>query len=438
MKVSKSTLPFHLSPLEAGLKVTGSRRAFLKTAGVLPAFAGGGFAPFSPSLPEIEQLRKKSRGEVTLTLVGDLFLTEALPSDLGPDSNQVFELLRQSDLGFANLENGLSTVGSPELGGFVHGPSLRGDPSLVSELKKMGIGVVSLANNHTGNYGRQALLQTVDSLDQAGVFHAGAGRNEKEAFSPVYLQKGDVKIAFLSLYSYFHGFEADDRAAATEAGIACSRSYDVLLQLGSGYETGGMNAPPYLLQLKNSGYQSIMAPSAEDIERMKESIREARRNSDLVILSMHFHWGRHGKRDIPLQQQTLARIAMDSGVDLLVGHGPHVIRGVELHQGKVAAYSLGNFTRLRQSVLDEYQVESPEADPSREGLMLRATISGKKLTAVEFLPVVIGEQRLPRFAEGSEGQRIIRILAGLSAQHGAEIQTRQWFGTLALSDQPSL
>ena len=122
-------------------------------------------------------LRARGQGEATLACCGDWFLTRRLSNAVTTESNALFDVLRGADASFANLENGLSTVGSAELGGFKHGAALRGHPELASELAWGGVHAVCLANNHTGNFGREALLQTISTLDEWKIAHAGAGAN---------------------------------------------------------------------------------------------------------------------------------------------------------------------------------------------------------------------------------------------------------------------
>ncbi len=427
-----------------------SRRRFLEAtaAGVIPPVAGiissgraGGHLPGE----SFEKLRKRNEGETVLTFVGDFFLMRELPDHEAAEAEQVFDLLRESDLAFANLENGLSTVGSPEASGFpsvdwgggLRGPSLRGHPSLVKELTWAGVNAVSLANNHTGNYGRDALLETMTTLDGAGIRYAGAGRNVEEAFAPAYLSVGGLTVAFLSLYSYYYQYGADEVASSTEAGVASSRTFDVLLQVPSGLESRYVNPnhddPPYQLGLQPGGSHSVLAPLKEDIDRMRDAISQAQARADFTILSVHLHWGRSGKHDLPFQQRVLVQAAIDAGVDLFVGHGPHVLGGVETFRGKAIAYGMGNFMLSRASAPEQSGKLSSaalEGQPTRQSMVLRATVKKKEVVALELLPIVIGADGRPRFARGAGGQRIVQKLIGLSAQLGTEIEETDWFGNV--------
>jgi hypothetical protein len=191
--------------------MTETRRDFLKLAASGLSLSGA--APRSqtsrpPGGDRGADLRARRPGEAVLACAGDWFLTRRLSTAIEPETNSVFEMFRHADAGFANLENGLSTRGSGELGGFRQGPPLRGDPALVSELAWGGVRNVSLANNHTGNFGREALMQTIATLDQAKIGHAGAGSTIDRAFAPAFVTAGDLSVAFFSVYSLYYNFGA--------------------------------------------------------------------------------------------------------------------------------------------------------------------------------------------------------------------------------------
>jgi poly-gamma-glutamate synthesis protein (capsule biosynthesis protein) len=377
------------------------------------------------SLQQLD-VRRQSGDELVVALVGDLFLTRELaPLDAG--GNAVAEVLRGADASFANLENGLSTLGSAGLGGFRHGPALRGHPSLVQELVGLKLSGVSLANNHTGNFGRDALVETLETLDKAGLAHAGAGRNLEEAFAPAILTARGRRIAFLSLYSYYYNFEAADTAEATRPGIARSRAYDVVLHVPSAYDTVKRDEAPYRIDPRPNPAQTVMAPLHEDVERMAAAIRRARARADFVILSVHIHWGRHGRHDLPVQQQALAHAAIDAGADVFVGHGPHILRGIEVYRDRPILYSLANF--MLQPV--ELGTVSGMRSPGRESVVARLALAHGKPPVVELLPVVIHADGRPRFAADRAGDRILQTMAGLSAALGTPMTQEGWRAVVA-------
>lgn len=362
--------------------------------------------------------------------VGDLFLMEAFPVPAAPEAAAAMEIIRGADASVANLENGLSTVGSPELGGFRYGDALRGPPRLVAELTGAGFTAVSLANNHTGNYGPDALLETMRTLDGAGIHHAGAAENIDRAFAPVYFEAGGLRVALVSVYSYYYNFRATDNATAEAPGIAGCRTYDVVVQVGPQYDTSRRDTRPYLLGLEPGPPQVVLAPLHEDLERMARAIEAARDQADITVLSVHIHWGRHTKHDLPVNQRVLAQRAVDAGADIVVGHGPHTVRGVEVYRGKPILYSLGNFVMRRSRTAAEPQAVVP---PGRQAVIARAIVARKEVRGIELLPIVIGGDGQPRLAGRPMATRILSGIAGMSAGFGAELEQSASIASVALS-----
>jgi poly-gamma-glutamate synthesis protein (capsule biosynthesis protein) len=205
-----------------------------------------------------------------------------------------FKLFHTSDVAMVNLECCVTTRGEPVAKPY----NFRMRPSYLGALKRGGITLLNLANNHIFDYGNEGLFDTIDYLDSAGVDHVGAGRNREEAHTPVYFEKAGIKIGFMG---YYEGGEAP-AATANEPGVAT---------------------------------RTVSAIRA-DIRRMKE-----RDGADFVILT--FHWGVEKADTVEEWQRQFAHRAIRAGADLIVGHHPHVLQGIERYRGGVIAYSLGNF-----------------------------------------------------------------------------------------------
>ncbi|HSR42992.1 MAG TPA: CapA family protein, partial [Longimicrobiales bacterium] len=383
--------------------MSSSRREFLRLA------AAAGMAPPAAALargharaaPLGSRLRQQRPDESTVVLAGDLFLTTPFPPRLAPETEEVYGILRGSDAALANLENGLSTTGSEDLGGFRYGGAIRGAPSLVGELSRAGVTAVSLANNHTGNFGPDALLETMATLEGAGIHHAGAGRNIQEAFAPTYFDAGGRRVALLSLYSYYYNFGATDNATTTEPGIAGSRAYDVVIRMAGGFETADRDVEPYVLEPdRGGGGQSIMGPLKEDLDRMVDAVESVDDRAELTIVSVHIHWGRHTKQDLPYQQRVLARAALDAGADLFVGHGPHTLRGIEVYRGRPIFYSLGNFVLRPGRDRSAPPPDIGARSGGHEAVVARIATSAAEIRAVELVPIVIDGAGQPHLARG--------------------------------------
>lgn len=172
-------------------------------------------------------------------------------------------------------------------------------PEKVSIFQELGIDAVTLANNHALDYGTEALLDSCEVLDQAGIARTGAGKNLEEARQPVHIEAGGKKIAVIGATRVIP--QADWAASSAHPGMLAT--YD----------------PTALL----------------------EEIRDQKKENDYVFVMVH--WGIERDERPQEYQRTLGRQYIDAGADLVIGSHPHVLQGVEYYQGKAIIYSLGNF-----------------------------------------------------------------------------------------------
>ena len=169
------------------------------------------------------------------------------------------------------------------------------EPEYLSLLNKMKIILVNCANNHTADFGEEGILETIHLLDSARIKHVGIGRNLAEARMPVIFNFHGIQLGLLG-----YGGNGGHYAGRSTAGAM------PLLQ-------------PLILR---------------DIKKLKRRV-------DFVIVN--FHWGEELDEEPSASQINLAHSAVDSGADLIIGHHSHVLQGIENYNGKVIAYSLGNF-----------------------------------------------------------------------------------------------
>ncbi len=215
---------------------------------------------------------------------------------LGVLSRDLIEEMNNVDLMMLNNEFAYSTRGVEEED---KSYTFRADPQRVGILKEMGVDIVSLANNHALDFGPDALIDTFGTLDTAGIDYVGAGENMARAKAPVYKKVGNQTIAFVAASRVV--FAMDWYATDTAPGMV--GTYD----------------PAVIL----------------------ESIKEAKENSDFVVI--YVHWGVEQKNYPEKYQRILAKQYIDAGADAVIGCHPHVMQGIEFYQGKPIAYSLGNF-----------------------------------------------------------------------------------------------
>lgn len=234
---------------------------------------------------------------VSMVFVGDLMLAD-FPGQLIKKGHNPFKpfasILNKSDIRIGNLECVISTMGAAEDKPF----TFRAHPRVLKLLKKH-FDAVSLANNHTGDFGHAAFAQMLGFLTQAKIPFFGGGRDLHQAHQPLLFQRKGITIAVLGYNEFFpRSFEAD----ADRPGSAWS-----------------------------------------DDEQVVADIKAAREvhHADVVIPFMH--WGVEDEPYATTRQQRLARLMIDAGADAVVGSHPHVTQNTEFYKGRPIVYSLGNF-----------------------------------------------------------------------------------------------
>ena len=259
-----------------------------KAASPTPAPAPARKAPEAPS------------AELRIAAVGDIMLGGTAAPEMqkyGYDHpfEQTKNILKQAQIVFGNLEGPLTDAGTAEA---AKQYVFRSPPDKVAPaLARAGFNVVSLANNHTLDYGSEGLEDTRAALDKAGISHAGAGRNAIEARQPVYMMADGVTVAVLA---YSLTFPEEFWAGLDKPGTAF------------GHE-----------------------------KHVRADVATARQTADIVVVS--FHWGQEGKTELRDYQTQLAHAAIDAGASAVLGHHPHILQGVEQYKHGVILYSLGNF-----------------------------------------------------------------------------------------------
>lgn len=205
--------------------------------------------------------------------------------------------MRAADIAVLNNEFTISDRGAP-LSGKMY--TFRADPAHTALYGELGVDFVTLANNHAYDFGRDAFLDTMDSLRENGVDYAGGGRNAAEAQRPFYYLVNGRKIAFVS-------------ATRAEKNIMTPEA--------------GPDSPGVF--------------RCYDPERLKQVLAEAKACSDYVVLFVH--WGTEHTDVLEPVQKTTAHAYIDAGADLIVGAHAHQLQGIEFYKGKAIFYNLGNF-----------------------------------------------------------------------------------------------
>lgn len=311
---------------------------------------------FSEFLTQKKKLPQTGE-EVSLVAVGDISYSRGVErivkkqNDINYPFLKILDYLKSADLVFGNLETSI-TPGS-EIPDFEM--IFRSNPGTEQALKQAGFSVLSLANNHTPNFGEKGLKDTFNFLENAGIKYVGAGQNEQEAYQPVYIEEKGTEFAFLA-YNDTDVVQTYYEASANRAGTAFMR-----------------------------------------IDKMTEAVKEAKQKADFVIVSMHAGIEYAGKPNN--SQINFAHAAIDAGADLVIGHHPHVVQTLEKYKGNYIFYSLGNF------VFDQ-----PQSQATKEGLIIKVYFTKDGIRKISPLPIVMENLAQPRMANKNEIDTILQRL----------------------------
>ncbi len=276
--------------------------------------------------------------QVSLVFAGDTTLDDdagALIARGGDPLAGFASLFAGADIRLANLECVVATIGEPGVKNY----TFRAHPRVLPVLRRHLDGV-TLANNHSGDYGRVAFGQMLGLLKQAGLAQAGGGMNLREAHTPWLVERHGLRIAILSYNEFMpRSFEAGHDSA----GIAWSEDEQVV----------------------------------DDIRRAR-SVHKA----DLVIPFMH--WGWENEHTANARQRLLARTMIDAGADAVIGGHPHVTQDMEHYRGRPIVYSVGNFV-----------MKETDNEAQRQAWVLRMVFDKQGALGFETHPVRIGMDGIP-------------------------------------------
>ncbi|WP_433255970.1 CapA family protein [Streptosporangium sp. CA-135522] len=367
--------------------------------------------------------------EASIFAVGDVFIDRDEPQTAFQSSKA---FLTAGDVLFGNCEGAFSDVWerAPSSGSPVVAPAANAEP-----LAEAGFTVVSLANNHSVDGGHGALLNTCGTLESLGIRPVGAGADIAQARRPVVVTRGDLRIAFVAYASVFpYGYEA--RAAVP--GLAPLRAHT--------------RFTPWELNEWQPGLLPRVTTEllAQDETALHDDLKAAREQADIVVAS--FHWGDFTRPYVLTDhERRVARLAVDAGADIVLGHHHHMLRGVEFYRNRPIFYGLGHYLfdlpRLRERLakdgylsatgphdelalsrrFGEYRIQPREGYPllpfhedSRLTGIAVVRVGAGGVTAVGFRPAVINQDNDPIHAlPGSpEWKNVVTYLERCCAEEG--------------------
>lgn len=319
------------------------------------------------TVPGWESAAGKS-DEMVFVATGDAIINRRLSTESLPGADSMFDLIRKADAAFTNFETQIhdfDLAGAQQSGG-----TYMGSPRYVTdELAWAGFDLLGLANNHANDYGVDGLRSTLAALSHTQFTYAGAGENLAMARRPGYLDTPKGRVALISVAATFpdaiaagaqrpdmRGRPGIDPLHHSTTYTVTQETFDTLSKLrGSpnsnmGEEGGGDGKDGSLRWAgakyvvgKNIG-ESTKA-NKKDLEELVAEVRNARRQADWVMVSIHAHESASpDERGKPAEFTVeFAHAMIDAGADMMIAHGPHILRGIEVYKGKPIFYSVANF-----------------------------------------------------------------------------------------------
>ena len=419
------------------------------------------------------------RGKFSLVSVGDLMLARPAAQVADPEFQKVLDLVRGGDAAIGNQEGvafdeAALTSGNHGQGGLLYSPAMAAD------YKAMGIDIVSVANNHATDFGEEGLLDSMALLDASGIAHAGAGRNLDEARAGGFYDtpKGRVGlVSSASTFKTFAGATNGDGRMMGAAGINALHTRTIQLVTadeleqvrGLATELASPLHPPPTSGARQIEYRDQIYRLADkqgllyemdqyDHAGMLKAVRDAKAQSDVLAFHIHAHESPTGVDDDtpepPNFLPTLVHDVVDAGADVVMGGGPHSLRGIEIYKGKPILYGLAIFI-FKPRLMGTPENESrkypdsgypPEPDPRPsnpaawyDSVLVVTDFDGSKVSQVRVYPIDLANQDtpasrgLPHLAKGARAKEILDRLQRDSDRFGTRIIVQGEIGVIKVA-----
>jgi poly-gamma-glutamate synthesis protein (capsule biosynthesis protein) len=457
------------------------------------------FSYFSSEISGESMPYEAEQGRIKLALSGDIMPSRRLAVFREPAFLSLREVLRGADACFANLESMVVRYGegSPAVRTGTH---MVTEPELLEDLKWFGFNMLGCANSHSLNFGEEGLRLQNRYLDAAGIVHAGTGDNLRQAGSPAYLDTPNGRVALIAATAHlpnpnnratnqrvdFPGKPGVNALGSETTFFVDAEAFAALKRLGASLgldsqrqrvvehgfhapsEIGASNDVEYAYRgdryRLGDTFDIRTTCDKRDLEENIRQIREARRQADCVVVSLHNQdmIGRSwltGRRRVEIVEPPdfvveFAHRCIDEGTDIVVGHGPHLLMGIELYLGRPIFYSLGNLILQNETLrrvpghaferfgLDPYATPSdffdartanetkghPATPEFWQSVVAVCAFENRALKEIELHPVDLGfgrprsQRGRPLIADEALGKTILDRLARLSERYGTRIE----------------
>ena len=424
-----------------------------------------------------------------IALVGDILITRPLPEEGYRGLEELKDLLKEHEVKFANFKTTVHHCeGYPSA--FPGGIWAMADPICLKSIKQLGFNILNTANNHAMDYSHKGLLATNNYLRINDLQFVGTGHHLAEASAPKFIECSESRVAVIGATSSFHDSDAAGNQGIDIQGrpgvnplrhksifevtkdnfqnlkkiakdIGINDYHDQAIKEGSLLPRDNFNFANFEFR---EGKQNIYHtyPLEKDVDRIVRSIIEAKKQSDQVIVSIHSHQFSNGDKENPAEFiRIFAKKCIDAGATIIVGHGPHILRGIELYKKGIIFYSLGNFifqnetvSRLPADFYEKYSLNYYDGVGtamdirSKNGTIglntderaWNSIIVSLELEAeyinVKLFPVELGNN-LPRQRKGwpriNNNDKVLQFIKELSIVFGTEINIENGIGTISHS-----
>jgi poly-gamma-glutamate synthesis protein (capsule biosynthesis protein) len=428
-----------------------------------------------------KELAMKIAEPFTFAAVGDIIIRRPV-GQLGDAGFQALtKVMRAADSTYANMEGPMIDASDPNY----HGPQVGGPKTIIDDLKAMGIRVMTTANNHTMDGGSEGMFMTNRLLDEAGITHAGSGKDLTEARQARVGITPKGTIGVVGMYSIdpssnpgwtrytdardkwpglnplhvtpYNTVTAEQMAALRKIrDAAYAHRSEVTVPVAP---VPGNEAPNelFLFGTRHKVGEKVGSLTytidPRDLDGIMRSIRIGKQNSDFMIVAIHAHQNSFSYQAYSHDNSTpdflieLAHKAIDNGADVFVGHGVHTLRGVEIYKGKPIFYGVASFIQHEGPAIE---VTDPSRPPSaqqsrqpdnKEVLLTTSRYEGGKLVEVRLYPVDCGidgmrpvsKAGVPMTPAPEQAQRILKLVQDLSKPFGTTISIEDNVGVIRVA-----
>jgi poly-gamma-glutamate capsule biosynthesis protein CapA/YwtB (metallophosphatase superfamily) len=459
--------------------------ATLLSAGVLVRGQGAamGDAVLQPLTHDVaKELAMKITEPFTFAGVGDIIIRRAVGTgDAGYQA--LTKVMRDADVTYANMEGPILDEAT------FRGPLAGGPKSVADELKIMGVRIMTTANNHTMDAGDAGMYETNRLLDQAGIVHAGSGRNLADAREARIASTKKGTVAIVGMYSIDPSnspepsryFDATNTKAGlnplhvTPFNVVTAEQMQALKKIrDSVYARRGEvtvpvaavapNEPADRLELFRSWYKVGPQPgnltyeiNPTDLRGIVTSVRTGKQLADFMVVAIHCHQNSFAFQAYSHDNSTpdflvqLAHTVIDNGADVFIAHGVHTLRAVEIYKGKPIFYGVSNFFYHQDASPD---VVNPSGAPpvstgagaqthqpdDLEALLVTARFDGGKLVEARLHPADLGLDHRPTSKAGNPttpspelARQILEKVQRISKPFGTTIAIENGVGVIRAS-----